>query len=357
MKQSEDQTREFVGSNVDKASELNLFGFLRALDALHTDQPRIGHSKSFRNDIVEFKQSGYLKFAPSTIDSLRELPPRKKGGPVVALESYFFGLCGPNGPMPLAIADYILARKNGVVHPDRVSENKRDITLNRRDSSLHDFLNIFNHRFTSFFYRAWASSSKTVDFDRPSSSDFTKFIGSFSGNQSVQCVENNGLSHNYFASHFSNFVKTSEGLAKTVSDIVGASVELIENVGHWITLPEHEREPMGMMSSALGSGAMIGDKVWDHQLKFNLIIGPVDQHIFNKFLPESNGEDSALVKNLKHLIALYTDRVFFCDLHVVLDKSDKPLFQLGSGSMLGYNTWISNNKSDQHPQDLKININ
>ena len=69
------------------------------------------------------------------------------------------------------------------------------------------------------------------------------------------------------------------------------------------------------------------------------------------------GEDSALVKNLKHLIALYTDRVFFCDIHVVLDKSVRPFFQLGSDSMLGYNAWIANNQSDQHPQDLKININ
>ena len=63
--------------------------------------------------------------------------------------TYFFGLLGVNGPMPLEFTDYVFQR----------SHNYYDQTWRR-------FLDIINHRFLTLFYRAWAENEQAVSFDR-----------------------------------------------------------------------------------------------------------------------------------------------------------------------------------------------
>ena len=43
------------------------------------------------------------------------------------------------------------------------------------------FLDVFNHRILSLFYRAWAVAQKSADYDRPAESRFATFIGSLFG--------------------------------------------------------------------------------------------------------------------------------------------------------------------------------
>lgn len=57
------------------------------------------------------------------------------------LEQFFFGLGGPNGPLPLHLTEYMRERQR-----------------NHADPTSKRFLDVFHHRLLSLFYRAWAEA-------------------------------------------------------------------------------------------------------------------------------------------------------------------------------------------------------
>jgi hypothetical protein len=104
---------------------------------------------------------------------------------------HFFGLFGPNGPLPLHLTDYARRRALGQKDPvaDVVSQmqgkaaKKEQAALpsGRKDTTLSAFLDIFHHRLVSLFFRAWACQQQTVDFDRTEDQRFPLYLGSFLG--------------------------------------------------------------------------------------------------------------------------------------------------------------------------------
>lgn len=354
------EAKEFIESASKESAEADFFSFLRTVEALAKDKPRIGSSNSLRDELIEFKQPAHLEFASSTVASILPLPERKNGGPLASLEAYFLGLSGPNGALPYAMTDYILSRKNGLAHPDRVIEGRRDTTLNRRDTSLFDFLNIFNHRFLSYFYRSWSSARKTTDYDRPDESRFKGFLGALSGG----ITERTGIqntSHQYFSGHFSNKSRHPEGLGKILSDYLDCSVSIVENVGHWITCDTSDELSLGQLGGAgapsLGEGIIMGSRIWDRQLRFDINIGPISFEKFQSYVPLSSGVESEIVKQIKHIVSLYTDRVYFCVANISLDKHEIPPPCLGGGQFrLGIDSWVRNEDHNSHAEDLSITI-
>ncbi len=70
----------------------------------------------------------------------------------------FFGLFGPNGPLPIHLTEYAHERQ-----------------LQAKDNTFVEFCNVFHHRLLSLFYRAWAVNQKSVDFDRAGQINRTVF--------------------------------------------------------------------------------------------------------------------------------------------------------------------------------------
>ena len=98
-----------------------------------------------------------MTFASGPLAHLRpgegDAPPR--------LTVNFFGLLGPNGPLPLHLTEYA-----------------RDRLRNSDDPTMARFLDLFHHRMLLFFYRAWAAGQPTVSRDRPGEDRFETYIGS-----------------------------------------------------------------------------------------------------------------------------------------------------------------------------------
>ena len=63
------------------------------------------------------------------------------------LEVAFLGLFGPNGALPLHYTQLVIDRSR------------------HKDNALRDFLNIFNHRWLSLFYRAWEKTHYASAFE------------------------------------------------------------------------------------------------------------------------------------------------------------------------------------------------
>ena len=126
-------------------SAFDFYALLRRVDVLRPDAPRTGEALRPRQEALRLGQAPELDFAAAPLQALQPqsgAPPR--------LTVRFFGLLGPQGPMPLHFTEFVRERLR---HHD--------------DATLAHFLDLFHHRMLSLFYRAWAQTQPVVQLDRP----------------------------------------------------------------------------------------------------------------------------------------------------------------------------------------------
>ena len=135
--------------------QFDFFQVMRRLEHLYCDspdRPRFGAALRPVDEPIRLGQDPSLAFASRTLNGVQ---PSRTGAPP-RLTQNFFGLMGPNGPLPMHLTEY--AR-------DRLRNTPSDPTMTH-------FLDIFHHRLLMFFYRAWASTEPTASHDRPETDRF-----------------------------------------------------------------------------------------------------------------------------------------------------------------------------------------
>ena len=172
------------------------------------------------------------------------------------LKQRFLGLFGTNGAMPLHLTEYIHER----IHF-------------HRDTTLAGFADMFHHRMTCLFYRAWANTEPTVSFDRPESDRFSTYIGSLSGFGSNALHERDAmpdLAKSYYTGFLSCQSKHAEGLRALLADYFRLTVSIEQFVGEWLDIQNGDLTRLGETprTGELGCSAILGSKVWGCQHKF-----------------------------------------------------------------------------------------
>jgi len=352
--------------------ETDPYGFdfflaVRLLDCAHPHLPRTGHSDHPWEDHVRFSQEPSLAFAPATVQGLRrpapaeteplppgELPPgehgsEESGGDGLAvgedgralpnaaprLFQNFFGLLGPNGPMPHHITEYA-----------------RDRERNYGDPTLARFLDLLNHRLTALFYRAWASAQKTVSFDRPAEDRYAPWIGSLfgfgtpalRGRDSVQ-----DFAKLHYAGHLVCQTRHASGLRAIIEDYFGVKTKIQEMSGQWMDLPEDCRLRLGESpaTGTLGSTAVVGSRIWECQQKFRLRMGPMTLAEYERLLPGGTS-----LKRLTDWVRFYTTDEFTWDLRLIMFADEVPQITLGKQGKLGWTTWLRSKPLGHDADDL-----
>jgi type VI secretion system protein ImpH len=311
----------------------DFFHAARVLQACFPDKPRIGESVSVAQDALRFSQPAEVAFASSTLHRLTRDP----GTGVPRLHVNFFGLLGPNGPLPLHITEYI-----------------RDRERNSEDPTPGAFVNVFNHRLISFFFRAWAESRKTVDLDRPGDPDFPVFIGSLIGIGLEGLRDRDAVpdwSKLYFSGRLSCQTRNAEGLESILASFFAIKTEIQTFAGRWMDLPPDSICQLGMTeeTGCLGQTAILGSKVWDCQLGFRVRLGPMSLSDYQRMLP---GAPS--FERLRSWIRNYCDEHYSWDVQYVLVQDQVPETILGRQGRLGWTTWVKTGPMTKDPDDLVI---
>ena len=338
----------------DPACTENFFRKVRRIDAQHPHHPRTGFALKPSNETIRFRQIPHLHFAPASIGQATAYFDPEAQQTVEEIMVYFMGLLGVNGPLPAVLNEVVIAQAKGIQHPDLddVHGNKPF----RPDAGPAAFIDLFNHRFISLFYRAAVSSNKAVDFDRPEESRFHAFIGSFIGlgipatQHRMDIPDTAAL---YFAGHYACPTHHAEGLCDMVADFTGAPVAIQQNLGHWVPVPTANQTTLGVNRQAgrLGQGTMLGAKYWDRTMKFRLVLGPLKWAEYQDYSPAGS-----LAKALKSMILLYCGREFVCELNPVLAKAEVPACVLGGGSRLGFSSWLKCTPPAADAADYKLTL-
>lgn len=302
----------------DEANRFDFFQAVRLLECAYPGLPRVGSSLRPRDDAVRFGQEPELLFFPTTLRSfaVSDDAPAK-------LVVNFFGLLGPNGPMPTHLTEYV-----------------RDRTRNANDPTFARFLDVFHHRMVSLFYRGWASAQPTVSLDRDNGDRFSVYVGSTFGLAEPSLRGRDTIpdfAKLHFAGVLSGPTRHAAGLRLILANFFHLPVAVIENVGHWIDLPPHSRSRLGARSEggALGVGTILGARTWDRQHKFRVVFGPLSMTDYLRFLP---GGPS--LSRLVDWIRNYLLDPLEWDVNLQLRRRDVPLLKLGRNQRLGYTSWL-----------------
>lgn len=320
------------------ASEPHRFAFERAVRILERaarprqdggDSPRIAGDLRPAREPMRLKSVQSLRFQPNEVTGLAiAAPPPGEAAPPPVLTVGFLGLSGPGGALPDHYAELVIARSRA------------------KDSTLRDFLDVFNHRLLSLFYAAGAKYSLPLAHERrpsgapdPIARVLLALLGlegpSLAGRQAVP-----DEAFVFYAGHYAHNPRSAAGLQQVLRDFFARPIDVLQFVGRWLVLGPDEQTRLGTGFATLGVDAVSGARVWDVQGSFRIRIGPLDYAGFLRFLPE--GPD---LGRLGDLVRFYVGPDLAYDVQLVLDADEVPDLVLGdavgpAAARLGWNTWL-----------------
>jgi type VI secretion system protein ImpH len=347
------------------------FGFFQAvriLERLFPDRQPVGGDFDPAEECARFRAHLSLAFPPSEIHDIHDRGDERPLSVTVA----FMGLTGPSGVLPRFYTEVLLER------------------VRQKDRTLADFLDLFNHRMISLFYRAWQKSRFWVAFERaeaagrahrsdsarrrafvmetrprldPFSQSLLELAGMGPGSlryrasdrrelRARTCIEDSTL--RFYSGLLSQQHRSASGLEGILQDFFGVPVSVHQLVGQWLLLDEENQTRLAEGGrTQLGSTAIAGQRFWDVQSKFRVRIGPLDFDRFCEYLPSGNA-----YRQLADLTRLYAGPTLDIEVQLVLQAEQVPCCQLSSsprnGSRLGWNTWIRSAAFTQDADDANL---
>jgi type VI secretion system protein ImpH len=319
----------FFSALAEEPYSFDFYDTLRHIECLYPDQPRWGEALRPVDEPIRLGQEPELGFAPSPLASFTV--PTTGGRP--RLQVRLFGLLGPNGPLPLHFTEYA-----------------RERLRNASDPTLSRFLDVFNHRFLALFYRAWAQAQPHVNHDRPNQDRVAGYVAALLGFMPPTSRQRDAIpdvARLFHAGALVRHVRNAEGLGGIVHEFFKVRVRVQQFVGHWMALGPGERTLLNRDGAVLGSGAVLGARVWDRQHKFRLHLGPLTLPEYESFLP-----GGANLRRLVDWVAFYLSFELDWDVRLMLLRDEVPQLRLDGRRQLGWTSWLGRRRAPGAATDL-----
>jgi len=306
------------------------FDFFHAVWLLHRMFPqrkRIGFVGPPRAEVIRFRALLSFSFPPSAI---REIARPKREDHPAEMTVAFMGLTGPQGVLPRHYTEMIM---------DRVAA---------KDTTLRDFLDLFNHRLVSLFYRAWEKHRCMVGFEQSITAGRPDRVanclwalmglGTPGMRERIPAVDRVLLR---YVGTIAQKPKSANALQQALSDYFRVPVRVQQFLGLWLRIEEENRTRLGYArnNNQLGQTTVLGTSVWDQQAKFKVQVGPVQYGEFASLLP-SGQSYPVLISMIKFFAG--TDLDF--DVNLICEAPQVPACRLRETESymprLGWTTWL-----------------
>ena len=317
-------------------SSFEFFQAVRLLERLSPDRAPVGGFGDPSQEVVRFRANTAFGFPPSEIAALVD---DGDGPPEMTVN--FMGLTGPQGALPLHYSAMVQER------------------VRQKDRALRDFLDLFNHRALSLFYRAWEKHRFTVSHERDRRDLLTLHLLDLVGLGTGGLQDRLPLADEtllYYAGLLSVPSRPAAALESMLADYFDVPVEVEQFVGGWYALDEGTCCRLGDVARAaapLGAGAVVGDETWDQQSRIRVRIGPLTRREFESFLPTGDAHEP-----LRALVRFFTGDSVDAQARLVLARDEVPRFTLGNDDIppLGWGTWLSTKPARRDPDETVLTL-
>jgi len=318
-----------------------VFSFFQAVRLMKLLTPERKTPGDFGNpaeETVRFTAHASISFPASEIQSLEK---RFEAPPLMCVN--FMGMFGPLGMLPVHYTQFIR---------DRVRAG---------DKTLRDFLDIFNHRMVSLFYRAWEKYRFGVPYERGERDRLTQYLLDFiglgtPGLEGRLAVTDQSLL--FYTGLLAQKPRSAEALQNMLVDYFNVPVEVRQFRGVWRQLDldtQCSLDDSQRISSLLGVGVVAGDEVWDQQSVVRVRIGPLDVSQYLDFLPTGTAYEP-----LRALTRFFSQDNLDFEVQLVLRREDAPLCELGAAGdtapKLGWLSWGRTKMLDRDPDETVLEL-
>jgi type VI secretion system protein ImpH len=322
----------------EDACSFEFFQAVSLLRRLTGDRQPVGGFFHPEAECVRFAVNNELAFPASQVEAIdwsEENAPRMKVN--------FMGLTGPMGVLPYCYTELILERSR------------------TKDGTLATFLDIFNHRAISLFYRAWEKHRFPVTYRLGDADSFSQHLSDLIGIgtiglQNRQSVPDEALLH--YTGLVATQARSAAGLEQMVEDYFEVPAKVEQYVGAWYSLDRKTQcqfEGTDSGSEQLGGGAVVGDQIWDQQSRIRLTLGPLTLQQYQDFLPGGTA-----LEPLKALTRFYCNHEFDVEVQLVLKREEAPQVELGSeqdeAPRLGWGTWLKTRPIERDPDETILSL-
>lgn len=308
-------------------------GFFELLRRLERDGLRFGRAGGPAREPARLGQRARLGIASRDVARVH---PGGAGEPA-RVDVEVLGLLGPEGALPLHLTRWIMMRLS-----DRWFTGGQDSET--ADTTFLDFCNLLQHRMLALYWRGWADAHPAVQIEMQGGGRVRAMLAALAGVGLPGMAEANAAAVDpdrapRFATSLAHGVNGVERLTRYLADLLAAPVALVEFVGHWLEIPAPLQSRLGRAHAGLGTGAVLGARVFERQTRAELRIGP---------LPLARYEEILANPDLQHEIGRAIRFVAGqeCDfnLRLVLARAQIPEPRLGA-CRLGRTLWISPRRS------------
>jgi type VI secretion system protein ImpH len=303
------------------------FTFFQAVRLLQrglSEQSMVGEFAHPSEEALRFTVNSSLAFPVGDIRDIRF----DEDGPAT-LSVNFMGLVGHMGVLPMHYTLLIDQQAEAAGDPE----------------AYRDFLDIFQHRMISLFYKAWERSHFYVPFERGEEDRISARLLDFMGLGSLDLGQkmNDRLQTLLFYCGLMGLRQRSAvAFDQLLEDYFDVPVEVEQFRGGWYRLSESSQcriDDEDGLGAGLGEGTVVGDEIWDPQAKVRIRLGPLSRDQYDDFLPGGLAHQA-----LREMTQLFSDGQFDVEVQLILDKNDVPGVVLGSEEKglppLGWSTWL-----------------
>ena len=348
--------------------EFDFFQAVRLLERLDRSRQPVGYDGNPAVEVVRFRAQSGFNFPPAAITDLR--PGAESAPPLMTVT--FMGLTGPSGVLPAHYTDLLYRLERDSKAPEK--------------GALAAWLDLFNHRLVSLFYRSWEKYRFYIAVERgdyaldepdpfhqclysllgiggPSFRNRLRVRPSEAAVETSPAVAETGgdaaastadaavsrvsavgspalerpseipdLALLHYAGLLAHRPRSAIGLQLLLADFFGTPIEVRQFRGQWARLEAADRTRLVGGSGGhcvLGEDAVLGERIWETESQFRICVGPVDLPRFEEYLPDRASSTGKKFFLLCHLTRMYVGPNLDFDVQMILAAESVPILRLG----------------------------
>jgi len=312
---------------------VHFFQAVRMLQKMEQHLKPIGYFITPQGETIRFSSKTSLAFPPSELFALRRM---ENGQTSMTVE--FMGLCAAISVMPAPYTEFLIERAR------------------LKDHAMEDFLNIFNHRMISFFYRGWEKYRFFIEYEKSGQDRLSALLLDLLGLGTEGLRGRGGIPDDAYLNYvglLARRVRSAASLQQILEDYFDVQAHVQQFAGTWRKLSSENQTcftGFGGASERLGVGVVAGDEVWDHHGRIRISLGPMRFERYLEFLP---GQDA--YHELVAWLRFYSNGSYETEVQLVLAREDAPPCELGLGGgkrpQLGLVSWLKTKPLNRDPAD------
>jgi type VI secretion system protein ImpH len=309
-----------------EAYRFEFFQAVRLLERMYPARKPVGRHELPKDEAIRFRTHVSMQFPASELYEVVVRPAaegEREGQPTAWVT--FMGLAGSLG-----------------VLPSHYTQMLSDPSLRHQTAALRDFLDIFNHRFISLFYRAWEKYRFAIAYERGEDDSFSQQLFSLIGMGTAGLQKQLGISDQillYYAGLLSQRPRAASALEGLLQDYFGVPVQVEQFTGEWFLMNVDALTSLGRtgQNNQLGVNTSLWERVWDPQARFRVKLGPLTYTQFQDFLPTSDAYRHAV-----ELTRFFVGEEMGFEIQPILRADEVPWCALGvsQSTRLGWAMWL-----------------